>query len=199
MGESIISFITSLVNAGVRIFDRFTKNDKADNSGKKDRWAEDKERNLDREQRERDRREQQRRDGRSRQREAVKNCVAVFQEDFPELGNLRIGMGFTAEDADAGFPKYIAKGKQLLTFHRKIISSLDSALIEVSNQKVKVAINQLKEATRKDYAELINAERKSEGEVGVVAMETNAIGPSMEKALSNLIEVANQQFQDHIV
>lgn len=198
MGESIISFITTLLNAGVRIYDRFTKNDKADNSGKKDRWAEDKERNLDREQRERDRREQQRRDSRARQRAAVKNCVAVFREDFPELGNLRIGIGFTVKDADAGFPRYITKGKQVLAFHRKIISSLDAALLEVSNQKVKVAINQLKEATQKDHAKLVNAERKSEDEVGYYAMETNAIGPSMERALSNLIEVANQQFQDHI-
>ncbi|MDK8836934.1 MULTISPECIES: hypothetical protein [unclassified Corynebacterium] len=194
----IISLIAALLNAGVSLFDRFTKNDKADNSDKKDRWAEDKERNLDREQRERDRREQLRREDWARQRKAVNNCVAVFREDFPELGNLRIGMGFTVEDADAGFPRYITKGKQLLTFHRKIISSLDSALIEVSNPRVKRAIDQLMEATRKDYAELINAERHSEGEVGHYAMTTNAIGPSMEKALTNLIEVANQQFQNHI-
>lgn len=164
----------------------------------KDQQAENRRRKGENERRDRERREQLRREDWARQRKAVAECVAVFRDEFPELGNLYVSTPKNTTSADAVLLRYMAKGKQLLDFYRKIVRSLNVATIEVSNPRVKRAIDQLMEATRKDYADLIDAERNSEGEVGVVAMETNAIGPSMEKELTNLIEVANQQFQDHI-
>lgn len=197
MTESIISLIGSTLVALGALCGVFVNNKKADERRKKDQQAENGRRKDEDERRDQERREQLRREDWARQRKAVAECVAVFRDEFPELGNLYVSIENDTEVADSAFLRYMAKGKQLLAFYRKIVRSLNVATIEVSNPRVKRALDQLMKATRKDYAELIDAERNSEGEVGIVAMETNAIGPTMEKALSNLIEVANQQFQDH--
>lgn len=198
MVESIISLVGSTLVALGALCGVFVNNKKADERRMKDQQAENRRRKGENERRDRERREQLRREDWARQRKAVAECVAVFRDEFPELGNLYVSTPKNTTSADAVLLRYMAKGKQLLDFYRKIVRSLNVATIEVSNPRVKRAIDQLMEATRKDYADLIDAERNSEGEVGVVAMETNAIGPSMEKELTNLIEVANQQFQDHI-
>lgn len=198
MDESIISLIGSTVVALGALYGVFVNNNRADERRKKDQQDENGRRKDEEERRDRERREQLRREDWARQRKAVAECVAVFRDEFPELGNLYVSAPKDTTVADAVLLRYMAKGKQLLDFYRKVVRSINVATIEVSNPRVKRALDQLMEATRKDYADLIDAERNSEGEVGVVAMGTNAIGPSMEKALSNLIEVANQQFQDHI-
>ena len=166
----------------------------ADQRRKDDQAAEDARRKADDDRRERERREQLRREDWTRQRRAVADCISVVKEEFPPLGNLRVGIPTDQDVSELDI--YIDKGTELLSFYRAIVRALNVAELEVSNAQVKMAIRHLMDSTNEEYRELLDAERRGQGEVGVVAMEINAIGPKMEDSLRKLVNVASHEFLD---
>ncbi len=162
-----------------------------------DQAAEDARRKADDDRREQERRDQLQREDLTRQRRAVAECINVFKEEFPELGNLRVGIPVNDPDEDGSkFRQYVVKGEQLLGFYRAIIRGLDFADLEISNARVRTAIRNLRESTNEEYGELLNAEGEGQDPVGVIAMGTNAIGPKMEDSLRKLVDVASQEYLD---
>lgn len=163
----------------------------ADRRRKEDQAAEDARRKDDDDRRERERREQLQREDWARQRRAVADLLAVFQEKFPPLGNLRVGISVNQDVSTLDI--YIDKGLELLAFYRAIVRSLNVAELEVSDARVKTSILGLMDSCKAEYGELLDAENKGHSYVGEAAMKMNAIGPNMEKSLRNLVNVTSRE------
>ncbi|WP_406605526.1 hypothetical protein [Corynebacterium kroppenstedtii] len=191
MSQSTASLIVSFIALTGVLVTTWWNNWAADKRRREDQLAEEARRQADVDRREQERLEQLRREDWARQRRAVADCVAVLRDEYPPLGNLKIGMDPHIGGDD--FPKYIAKGQELLSFYRTIVRSFYVAEIEISNVKVKAALHRLRQTTEDHYEEIIECESCSRDRVGLSAMSTDAIGEGMSEALDDLVTVAAEE------